>query len=435
MSLTEPRPSQRGHMPPVMLNSRRSLIFCPERSTVTAPAPLIEATLKENACGEPMCGRPSRLNRMRSIALASVAVPTVERGSAPIRSWSMMIAVVSPSSTSTSGRAWVGMNPCTNALYVSLIIRWDSAAIVANTSELLPDPDTPVNTVSRRLGSSMLTSLRLFSRAPRTRIRSWVSATCTAGACGSVVVAVLIDPPSVARAPVYRIAARPGGAVLGRHARPARSARASRILIAWPVSYGCGVRRFLGSVWREPRAPDAPRRVWWDWLLTGALVAAALAEGVLRSELRHPGVWVPIAVLLAVALLWRRTRPLPVVAVTFTATAVATLALAGEPSGLYTLAAALLLPYALFRWASGRDVLIGVAFLLVGLAEAALTSGNPGDAGAGAGALSASVALGLAVRFRARARTRELDQVKLLERERLARDLHDTVAHHVSAMA
>jgi len=27
-----------------------------------------------------------------------------------------MIAVVSPSSTSTSGRAMVGMNPCTNAL-------------------------------------------------------------------------------------------------------------------------------------------------------------------------------------------------------------------------------------------------------------------------------------------------------------------------------
>ena len=83
---------------------------------VTAPAPLIDATLNENACGEPMCGLPSRLNRMRSIALASVAVPTVERGLAPIRSWSTMIAVVSPSSTSTSGRASVGMKPCTNAL-------------------------------------------------------------------------------------------------------------------------------------------------------------------------------------------------------------------------------------------------------------------------------------------------------------------------------
>src|SRR6478609_3814672 len=76
-----------------------------------------------------------------------------------------MIAVVSPSSTSTSGRACVGMKPCTKALYVSLIIRCDSAAIVPKTSELLPEPETPVNTVSRRFGISMLTFLRLFSRA------------------------------------------------------------------------------------------------------------------------------------------------------------------------------------------------------------------------------------------------------------------------------
>src|SRR4051794_19651896 len=103
-----------------------------------------------------------------------------------------MIAVVSPSSTSTSGRASVGMKPCTNALYVSLICRCESAAIVSNTSELLPDPETPVNTVSRRFGSAMLTSLRLFSRAPCTRIRSWVSATCAAAGCVCVLVAVLM---------------------------------------------------------------------------------------------------------------------------------------------------------------------------------------------------------------------------------------------------
>ncbi|WP_236808226.1 hypothetical protein [Amycolatopsis albispora] len=70
------------------------------------------------------------------------------------------------------------MNPCTKALYVSLIIRCDSAAIVLNTSELLPDPETPVNTVSRRFGISTVTSFRLFTRAPCTRIRSWLSATC-----------------------------------------------------------------------------------------------------------------------------------------------------------------------------------------------------------------------------------------------------------------
>ena len=155
--------------------------------------------LNENACGEPMCGCPSRLNRMRSIALASVAVPTVERMLAPIRSWSTMIAVVSPSSTSTSGRASVGMKPWTKALYVSLIIRCDSAAIVPNTSELLPEPDTPVNTVSRRFGISTLRSLRLFTRAPCTRIRSWLSAACSAGDWVSVLVAMLIVSPSAVR--------------------------------------------------------------------------------------------------------------------------------------------------------------------------------------------------------------------------------------------
>jgi hypothetical protein len=53
---------------------------------------------------------------MRSIAFASVAVPTVERGFAPIRSWSTMIAVVRFSSASTSGRGSDGMKPWTNAL-------------------------------------------------------------------------------------------------------------------------------------------------------------------------------------------------------------------------------------------------------------------------------------------------------------------------------
>jgi hypothetical protein len=51
-----------------------------------------------------------------------------------------------------------------------------TAAMVPNTSDDLPDPETPVNTVSRRLGIWTLTSFRLFSRAPSTRIKSWLSA-------------------------------------------------------------------------------------------------------------------------------------------------------------------------------------------------------------------------------------------------------------------
>src|SRR5690606_28905621 len=61
------------------------------------------------------------------------------------------------------------------------------------TRELLPEPETPVNTVSRRLGISMLMFFRLFSRAPCTRITSWLSATCT----GDVpLVAMLVSLPS-----------------------------------------------------------------------------------------------------------------------------------------------------------------------------------------------------------------------------------------------
>src|SRR3569623_1972554 len=84
------------------------------------------------------------------------------------------------------------MNPCTKALYVSVIIRWDSAAIVENTSELFPDPETPVKTVSRRLGSSTLTSRRLFSRAPCTRIRSCESAGWLVAAAVDFLVSALV---------------------------------------------------------------------------------------------------------------------------------------------------------------------------------------------------------------------------------------------------
>src|SRR5665648_203246 len=71
MSVTEPRPSQRAHIPPVMLKLRRSLTVRPPRSMETAPAPLIEATLNEYACGEPMCGCPRRLKTLQPTRAAA----------------------------------------------------------------------------------------------------------------------------------------------------------------------------------------------------------------------------------------------------------------------------------------------------------------------------------------------------------------------------
>jgi signal transduction histidine kinase len=61
--------------------------------------------------------------------------------------------------------------------------------------------------------------------------------------------------------------------------------------------------------------------------------------------------------------------------------------------------------------------------------------GGVGDAVGGSMFLLFPATLGAAVRSRATSRSRELDQVRLREREQLARELHDTVAHHVSAIA
>jgi signal transduction histidine kinase len=57
------------------------------------------------------------------------------------------------------------------------------------------------------------------------------------------------------------------------------------------------------------------------------------------------------------------------------------------------------------------------------------------DVGLGCLILGSTFALGLAFRYRSGARRRERERMVLLERERLARDLHDVVGHHISAVA
>lgn len=199
-------------------------------------------------------------------------------------------------------------------------------------------------------------------------------------------------------------------------------------------SYHEGVTGLLRSGWNAPgAAPPPPRRVWRDWVLVAVVALVAVLEGVLRTDLAQPMLAMAAVVAVTPTLLWRRTRPLLMLAIAVVAMALAALLLAD--SILYTSVFVILLPYALFRWGTGRQLIIGSGILLANAAVCAPRGGDFSDILGEAALTLIVITLGVALRYRARARMRELDRAKLLEREQLARDLHDTVAHHVSAIA
>jgi len=193
------------------------------------------------------------------------------------------------------------------------------------------------------------------------------------------------------------------------------------------------------SVWREPRPGDVPPVGRLDWLLVGVFATAALVEGAVRPGLAWRPLVTVLALVLVPALLCRRERPLTAALAGWGLAGLLSVlqltAHAGE-LGLYSMMAVLILLYSLVRWGSGRELILGTAFVavVVVLGMYAASAGWADGLG-GSVLLLLLVALAAVFRYRADLWHRQQREIRNEERVALARELHDTVAHHVSAIA
>ncbi|WP_024934988.1 sensor histidine kinase [Actinomadura welshii] len=197
----------------------------------------------------------------------------------------------------------------------------------------------------------------------------------------------------------------------------------------------------LRSLWAEPRPMNAPELGPRDWALVAVLICWSVVEAVLRQDLA-PRPLLLLAVLAVLGpLLWRRTHPLVAVAVSFGTLTIVDIVriLTGSQGALLNSSiAVLILAYALFRWGSGREAASGLGVIVLWLAVITSLGADPtslAEVVAGYAFFLSAAALGTAIRYRTKIRIRDIDHAKAREREQLARELHDTVAHHVSGIA
>ncbi|MEE9416869.1 MAG: histidine kinase [Acidimicrobiales bacterium] len=175
------------------------------------------------------------------------------------------------------------------------------------------------------------------------------------------------------------------------------------------------------------------------------LTAAGLALFAVADIPEDTVAWEPatsLSILIAVvATYWRRSFAVGALLIAFAARFIAEMASGLADTQMQATFGQIFLLgvfiYALCRWAKWRDVWLGIgAATLLGVAGELVTTVPDWvqlfDDALIWGMLAAS---GLAVRYRDALGHTRAEQIRSEERERIARDLHDVVAHHVSAIA
>ena len=122
----------------------------------------------------------------------------------------------------------------------------------------------------------------------------------------------------------------------------------------------------LRALWAEPRPSQPPVRVWRDWALVAVLGSGSVLEMLLREDRAWAPLVLAVSVVVALTLLWRRAHPLAAAAVAFGTMIAFDVAriFVIDATGLLTIAGLLMLPYALFRWGSGREAAVGLGIIL-----------------------------------------------------------------------
>ena len=157
----------------------------------------------------------------------------------------------------------------------------------------------------------------------------------------------------------------------------------------------------------------------WPWVLFAAVVALALGA-------RSPGPQQDALTASAVAVSWAGTALMAVVDYRW----------AGS-WGFAETAALLLLLVVRWRWAAGRGdwaLTAAVALAVVALPLRLLSTDTPATTGFVAAATAVAVAVGVGLRSQDAQRALAVAAVRRAEREEVARELHDVVAHHVTGI-
>ena len=169
-----------------------------------------------------------------------------------------------------------------------------------------------------------------------------------------------------------------------------------------------------------------------------ALVAASLVEGFLRSDVGWRPVAVGVAIVAPLVIPWARAYPLPATVIAFGGYGVLHLEMliADVESPLVNPFTLLVLTYVLARWAPGRQIALGLGVAAV----CWIIAWNiPSDDFTGMTLKGVAICLpvlsGAAMRHLAELRHARAVESRFRERHQIARELHDTLAHRMTAIA